>query len=89
VVSMPCLELFEEQPAAYKDEVLPKGVRVRVAIEAGSPMGWHKYVGDSGIVIGLDRFGASAPGEDALNKLGFNVDNIVTRAKALVNGKQS
>jgi len=84
VVSMPCLELFEEQPEAYRNEVLPSSVTARLAIEAGVRLGWDRYVGPTGDVICLDRFGASAPGEVALKNLGFNVENVVTRAKAMV-----
>jgi transketolase len=64
--------------------VLLPGVSARLAIEAGVPQGWWKYVGDGGDVIGLDRFGASAPGSVVMDKLGFNVDNVVARAKALL-----
>jgi len=84
VVSMPCLELFEEQPEQYRNEVLPSSITARLAIEAGVRQGWDRYVGPTGDVICLDRFGASAPGEVALKHLGFNVENVVTRAKALV-----
>ena len=84
VVSMPCTELFEEQSAEYKNDVLPPSVTARLAIEAGVRQGWDRYVGANGDVICLDRFGASAPGEVALKNLGFNVENVVTRAKALV-----
>jgi transketolase len=84
VVSMPCLELFEEQSADYRDEVLPSSVTARLAIEAGIRQGWDRYVGPDGDVICLDRFGASAPGEVALKNLGFNVDNVVSRARALL-----
>jgi transketolase len=84
VVSMPCIELFEEQSVEYKNDVLPPSVTARLAIEAGVRQGWDRYVGANGDVICLDRFGASAPGEVALKNLGFNVENVVTRAKALV-----
>ena len=84
VVSMPCTELFEEQPAEYRDEVLPKSVNARLAIEAGVRQGWDRYVGPAGDVICLDRFGASSPGDVALKNLGFNVENVVTRARALL-----
>lgn len=83
VVSMPCWELFDGQPQAYRESVLPGGVP-RLAVEAGSPMGWHKYVGDRGTVIGLERFGASAPGPTVMKELGFSVDNVVMQAKALL-----
>jgi len=84
VVSMPCIELFEEQPQDYKDEVLPPSITARLAIEAGVRQGWDRYVGPNGDVICLDRFGASAPGDVALKNLGFNVENVVKRARALL-----
>jgi transketolase len=83
VVSMPCWELFDEQTQNYRDEVLPPAITARLAIEAGVPQGWYKYVGTRGDVIGLDRFGASAPGEVALRELGFNVDNVLKHARQL------
>ena len=85
VVSMPCWELFEEQPAAYRQQVLPAGI-ARLAIEAGATLGWCRYVGETGGVIGLDRFGASAPGNIAMEKLGFNVPNVVDHALRLLKG---
>jgi transketolase len=84
VVSMPCTELFEEQPQDYRDEVLPPSVTARLAIEAGVRQGWDRYVGPKGDVICLNRFGASAPGEIALKNLGFNVENVLTHARALL-----
>jgi transketolase len=84
VVSMPCWELFEAQPADYRDEVLPPHVAARLAIEPGVPQGWHRWVGDHGDVVGLDRFGESAPGAEVLERLGFTVDNVVARATALL-----
>jgi transketolase len=84
VVSMPCTELFEEQPQDYRDEVVPPSVTARLAIEAGVRQGWDRYVGPQGDVICLDRFGASAPGDVALKNLGFNVENVVTRARELL-----
>ena len=83
VVSMPSWELFDVQPAEYRNQVLPKDVP-KLAIEAGVSLAWCKYVGENGGVIGLDRFGASAPGEVVMDKLGFNVDNVVTRVRALL-----
>ncbi len=83
VVSMPSWELFDVQPAEYRNQVLPKEVP-KLAIEAGVSLAWCKYVGENGGVIGLDRFGASAPGEVVMDKLGFNVDNVVTRVRALL-----
>jgi transketolase len=84
VVSMPCWELFEMQPQSYRDSVLLPDVPARLAIEAGVTLGWHKYVGERGDVLGLDRFGASAPGEVVFRELGFSVENVVSRAKALL-----
>jgi transketolase len=84
VVSLPCWELFDEQNADYRESVLPKAVRKRLAVEAGSTMGWHRYVTDEGDVLGVDTFGASAPGNVVLEKFGFTVDNVVTKAKALL-----
>jgi transketolase len=83
VVSMPSWELFEEQILVYKRHVLPRGVR-KLALEAGSTLGWRTYVGDNGTVIGLDRFGASAPGDVVYRNLGFHVDNVVNHALTLI-----
>ena len=85
VVSMPSWELFEKQSDEYKASVLPCCVP-RVAVEAGSTLGWWKYVGGNGEIIGLDRFGASAPGDEAMEKLGFNVENVVAAAERVVAG---
>jgi len=84
VVSMPCIELFEEQSQDYRDEVLPPSITTRLAIEAGVRQGWDRYVGPKGDVICLDRFGASAPGDIALKNLGFNVENVLKHAQALM-----
>jgi transketolase len=84
VVSMPCCELFDEQEASYRAEVLPPTVTARLAIEAGARLGWDRYVGLAGDCVCLDRFGASAPGEIALDKLGFNIENVLTHARALI-----
>ena len=84
VVSMPCIELFEEQSQDYRDEVLPPSITARLAIEAGVRQGWDRWVGPQGDVICLDRFGASAPGDVALRNLGFNVENVLKRARALL-----
>jgi len=83
VVSMPSFRIFDEQPAAYKAALLPEGVP-KVSLEAGATMGWWKYVGHNGAVIGIDRFGASAPGPIAMEKLGISVANVVEHAKKLV-----
>jgi transketolase len=87
IVSMPCWELFEQQPLGYRKSVLPPEVSARLAVEAGATLGWHRWVGDRGDVIGLDRFGASAPGDVAMRNLGFSVENVVARAKALLTRK--
>jgi transketolase len=84
VVSMPCWELFAEQPRDYRDEVLPPEVRARLSVEAGVALGWERWVGDEGDSIAIERFGASAPGGTVLKELGFNVDNVVARATALL-----
>jgi transketolase len=83
VVSFPSWKIFEEQTAEYKASVLPAGVR-KLAVEAGSALGWWKYTGLDGDVVGLDRFGASAPGHIVMEKLGFGAASIASRAKALV-----
>jgi transketolase len=83
-VSMPSWDLFDAQPQAYHDSVLPRDVRARLAVEAGSTQGWHRYVGDAGDVIGIDRFGASAPGDTVLREYGFTIDNVCKRARALL-----
>jgi transketolase len=86
VVSMPCIELFEAQSQEYRDEVLPPAVTARLAIEPGATMSWWRWVGapPRGDVLGLDRFGASAPGKTVLKELGFAAENIAARARALL-----
>jgi len=84
VVSMPSWELFGEQGQGYRDAVLPPAVKKRLAIEAGATLGWWKWVGDGGDVIGIDRFGASAPGDVLMEKFGFTVENVVARALKLL-----
>ncbi|HRR42274.1 MAG TPA: transketolase C-terminal domain-containing protein, partial [Syntrophales bacterium] len=84
VVSMPSWELFQRQPRSYRDQVIPPDVRARLAVEAGSTLGWWKWVGDRGDVVGLDGFGASAPGGVVMEKYGFTVENIVRRTLALL-----
>jgi transketolase len=84
VVSMPCWELFEEQTQAYRDEVLPPAIAARLGIEAGVSQGWHRWVGPNGDLICLDRFGGSAPGDVAMRELGFNLENVLKRARALL-----
>jgi transketolase len=80
VVSMPSWELFAAQDEAYREAVLPKRIKARVTVEAGSPFGWHRWAGDEGAVIGLERFGASAPGEEVLQHLGFTPEHVVSAA---------
>jgi transketolase len=84
VVSFPSWELFEAQSKEYKEKVLPKKVRARLAVEAGSPIGWCKFVTDDGDVLGITKFGESAPGEEVLAEYGFTVDNVVAKAKVLL-----
>ncbi len=84
VVSMPCWELFEAQPVEYRDEVLPPDVRARLSIEPGVELGWSKWVGDRGSSISIEHYGASAPGETVLSEFGYNLDNVVARASALL-----
>jgi transketolase len=84
VVSMPCWEFFDAQSNKYKDEVLPAKITARLSIEAGVSQGWHKYVGDKGDTLAVDRFGASAPGDDVMRDYGFTVENVVKKAKALL-----
>ena len=83
VVSMPSWELFDAQPREYRESVLPPSIRPRLAVEAALPQGWHRYVGDDGDTIGIERFGASAPGGLVMEKLGFTVTHVVERALAL------
>ncbi len=84
VVNMPSWELFEKRSRSYKESVLPTAVTARLAIEAGSPMGWERYTGSMGDIIGISTFGASAPGGMVLDKLGFNVAHVVERATRLL-----
>ena len=80
VVSMPCMERFDRQDAEYRESVLPKGFRSRMAVEAGVSDIWRKYVGLDGVVVGIDRFGISAPGDTVMSELGISVDNVVKQA---------
>ncbi|MEJ2633567.1 MAG: transketolase C-terminal domain-containing protein, partial [Acidihalobacter sp.] len=84
VVSMPSTDAFDAQDEAYKESVLPKAVRVRVAVEAGVTDGWRKYVGLEGVVVGLDRFGESAPGGELLKYFGFTVEHVVEAVKSVL-----
>jgi transketolase len=87
LVSMPSWELFDAQPQDYRESVLPPSIRPRLAVEAALPLGWHRYLGDRGDVIAMERFGASAPGNVVMEKFGFTVDHVVERALALVEKK--
>jgi transketolase len=83
IVSMPSFKLFDEQTDEYKKSVFPHGVP-KISVEAGATMGWYKYIGSDGIAIGIDRFGASAPGPIALEKLGISTAHIIEAAKKLL-----
>ena len=89
VVSMPCWKLFEEQSAEYKRQVLPPEVRARLAVEAGTSLGWSQYVGPDGDVVSHDDFGASAPLKDLLKHFGFTVDDVTARARAVLKKVQA
>lgn len=85
VVSLPSWDRFEKQDQAYKDSILPKNVKKRLAIEMGASLGWDRYAGDEGEILAIDRFGASGPGDEVMAKLGFTVDNVVERFEAVFN----
>jgi transketolase len=87
LVSMPSWELFEAQSQEYKDFVLPPDVHSRLAVEAGVTMGWRKYTGDKGDIIGIDHFGASAPGPVVMREFGFTAENVYAKAIALLSGR--
>jgi transketolase len=87
VVSMPSWELFDAQPRAYRDAVLPPNVTARVSVEAASPFGWERYVGRDGVIIGVDRFGASAPGATVMREYGFTAEHIVAAVKQLLESR--
>jgi transketolase len=84
VVSMPSWELFEKQPAEYRESVLPPAIKARIAIEAAASLGWSRYVGDDGEVIAIDHFGASAPYQVIMEKFGFTPANVVARVRAML-----
>lgn len=88
VVSMPCWNLFDDQNTAYKEKVFPKNIRRRLAVEAGSRVGWMKYTTDDGDVIGIEKFGESAPAEEIFKEYGFTVENVVKRARNLLLKKE-
>ncbi len=85
VVSMPCVEVFEQQDADYREQVLPAALKARVAVEAGSTAGWYRWVGDAGRIIGLDRYGESAPGGQVYEHFGFTADNVVNAVQEVLN----
>ena len=87
VVNMPSYELFERQPREYREQVLPSSVRKRLAVEAGSSLGWRRYVGIDGAIIARRHFGASAPLKDLLKQFGFTTDNVIATAKKLLSGE--
>jgi transketolase len=89
VVSMPCWELFERQPEAYRASVLPPAVRARVAVEAGTSLGWRRYVGLDGAIVARREFGASAPLKELLKQFGFTIDNVVAQAQAVMAANKS
>jgi transketolase len=84
VVSMPCWELFDAQPAEYRRRILPPAVKAKIAIEAGSPQGWHRYVGEFGDIVALDHFGASAPYNILYEKFGLTAEHVVEKALEIV-----
>jgi len=86
-VSMPSWNLFDAQPQSYRDEVLPRRVTARLAVELGAAQGWHRYVGEYGDVLGIDRFGASAPAPTLLREYGFTVDAVVARSRRLLGAR--
>ena len=81
---MPCMEDFEKQPKKYRESVLPSTVRARVAVEAGATACWYKYVGLDSKVIGIDRFGESAPAGKLFDKFGFTAENVIETAKSIL-----
>ena len=81
---MPCIELFEEQEASYKESILPSSIKKRVVVEAAHSFGWHKYIGLDGICITMDRFGASAPGGKCMTSFGLTVENVVNKTKEIL-----
>jgi transketolase len=88
LVSFPSWELFEARTKRYQEEVLLPKVKLRLAVEAGVAQGWERWVGDQGAIISLERYGASAPGNVAMEKLGFSVDNVMKHARALQKAKK-
>jgi transketolase len=87
VVSLPCWERFDAQDAAYRESVLPSAVAARVTIEMGVSLGWERYAGDNGAILGIDHFGASAPAPTILAEFGFTVDRVADVARRVVHGE--
>ncbi|HSA34314.1 MAG TPA: transketolase, partial [bacterium] len=83
VVSMPSQDIFDRQEVAYRERILPRSIPT-IAIEAGSTFGWHRYVGDTGITIGIDRFGASGPGDTVMAHFGFTASSVTERIRGLL-----
>ena len=81
---MPSWDRFEAQSKEYKESVIPKDVKKRLAIEMGASLGWHRYAGDEGEVLAIDQFGSSAPGEKVMEEYGFTVQNVVARVKSFI-----
>ena len=88
VISLPSWELFDSQPAEYRRHVLPSDIRARVSVEAGTPLGWERYVGLDGVAVGLSRFGASAPGKVVYEQLGLTAQRVADEALGLVQGRK-
>src|SRR6185312_12341226 len=87
VVSLPCWERFEAQDAAYRERVLPAAITERVAVEAGVSLGWDRWVGDRGAIVGLDHFGASAPAGTIFEHFGFTADRVADVARGVLEGR--
>ena len=85
VVSMPSWDRFEKQDKEYKQSVIPRTVKKRLAIEVGTSFGWDRYTGDEGDILAIDRFGASAPGDRIMEEFGFTADNVANKVKNLIN----
>jgi transketolase len=84
VVNMPCMSLFDAQDASYKESILPKAVTKRVTVEAAATFGWDRYAGDEGVKVGIDHYGASAPGDQIMKAFGFTVGNVAAAALTLL-----
>ena len=85
---MPCREIFETESKQYRDEVLPPDVKARISVEAAATLGWERFTGDDGVMIGIDRFGSSAKGELNMEKFGFTAGNIIKKARELTGMKK-